>query len=85
MGRVRAEDIENLVKEIYISLELDNFQHFRESMDKLLSINLEDLTKSEAKTLYENISKIQERISKKQADIASKIKNNTDIKKYGNY
>jgi predicted metallopeptidase len=85
MGRVRAEDIEALVKEIFISLELDDFQAFREKMDKLLSIDLNQLSEKEAKILYHKLTKIEERISKRQSELAKKIGNSTNIQKYGLY
>ncbi len=83
MGRDIVEKIERLVKDIYIYLELDDFQKFREKMDELLSIDLSSLSYEEAETLYEKIKLVQEKIEKKQSEIAIKIKKKTDVQKYG--
>ncbi len=82
MGRDRIQDIENLVRDIYIYLELDDFENFRKRMDELLSINLKNLSPEEAKVLYKKISEIEEKISKKQRYLAESIKKRTDVQKY---
>ncbi len=83
MGRDSIEKIESLIKDIYIYLELDDFENFRKKMDELLSIPLEELSFEEAKILYEKIENLQKRIAQRQNELAKHIKAKLDVQKYG--
>ncbi len=83
MGRNSVEKIESLIKDIYIYLELDDFENFRKKMDELLSIHLEELSFEEAQVLYEKLENLQKRIAQRQNELAKHIKAKTDVQKYG--
>ncbi len=83
MGRDSVEKIESLIKDIYIYLELDDFESFRKKMDELLSIHLEELSFEEAQVLYEKLENLQKRIAQRQNELAKHIKAKTDVQKYG--
>ena len=83
MGRDSVEKIESLIKDIYIYLELDDFENFRKKMDELLSIHLEELSFEEAQVLYEKLENLQKRIAQRQNELAKHIKAKTDVQKYG--
>ncbi len=83
MGRDSVEKIESLIKDIYIYLELDDFENFRRKMDELFSIHLEKLSFEEAQILYEKLENLQKRIAQRQNELAKHIKAKTDVQKYG--
>lgn len=83
MGRNSVDKIESLVKDIYIYLELDDFENFRKKMEELLSIHLEELSFEEAQILYEKLENLQKRIAQRQNELAKHIKAKSDVQKYG--
>ncbi|NPA53384.1 MAG: hypothetical protein GXO21_01800 [Aquificae bacterium] len=82
MGRIRTENIKTLLEEIFIALELDNFDDFDKKMKKFLSISLDSLSQEEAKFIYNKLTELEKKMILKQSLIAKKIQNNTDIRKY---
>ncbi len=84
MGRNRKQNLEEIVEKIFLSIELDNFENFKKYMDKLLSLNIETLSKEEGVFLHEKIKLIEDKLREKQEIIAKKIQNMSDIKKFKN-